>query len=302
MKKFLAVLLALVMVLSLFAGCSTKSSKKKKSSSSRKDDDDDNKKKETTSETGSTDGTGSTDSTKGNNNKVDKESGKNPTEAPSGSLVPIPTTPVDQPNGGTVRPYPGGNNNGGTTTNSGVAAGTLLDQPEKIFDTDNMDALYIAITMEEDGESMSFRFTYVKTDSTIFVYAVNGPGDAEEAVYETTTSGVTKYAKVGSAFQKDTSTDPDDIQDELDSMYDVVDMFVACQEEFSDIQYRKVGTQNAATGPVYVYDVVYEGEVDGQIWIDQATGMMVKLVGYTGNFTYQATAFDLNAVKMPSYK
>lgn len=65
MKKLLALLLAMVMVLSLLAGCGDKSSSKK----NNKDDDDDDKRGTiTTSATDDTGSTGGTEATGGNNN------------------------------------------------------------------------------------------------------------------------------------------------------------------------------------------------------------------------------------------
>lgn len=292
MKKFLALLLAIVMVLGMLAGCSSKkktsstkksSSKKDKESTSATDDTDG------TDGTGSTDDTGSTNGT-GNTNNEQSNTGNGGTN--NGG------TNNEQPNGGTVRPYPGGT--------SGVAAGTLLEQPEKLFDAESVNSFYISVDAETDGQAMTVQVAViVQGDGKGLIYAVNGPADTEQAVYEVSGSNIVKYAKnlTDSKFKLDNTTSVDDIEWEVEEIGDFLQTFIACQEAYDDIQFRKSNAVTTApTGAVYAYDVVYEGQVDGLILIDQKTGLLVKVEAFSSDFCYTVTNFKTADVQIPSYK
>lgn len=285
MKKFLALLLALVMVLGLFAGCSNQKKKStKKKSSSKKD-------KETSSateDTDSTDGTGSTDST-GSTNGIAIDPDKKPVIAPTQA----------QPSGGTVRPYPG--------TVAGVPVGTLLDEPEKLFDSANVNQIDFTVEMEEDGNAAILHFIIVAdaNGSGGVVYVGKGDPAKDEVVFEMTGNTLTKYTRQNNAtkFTKDTTSGQQLLRSEFGQIADIVQIFNACQDAFHDIQFRKRNAPTRhTTGPVYAYDVIYEGEVDGMALINQETGLLVKIEGYAGNFNYNMIGFKLSDVRLPSYK
>ena len=297
MKKFLALLLAIVMVLGMLAGCGSKkktsstkksSSKKDKESTSATDDTDG------TDGTGSTDDTGSTNST-GNTNNEQTNTGNGGTNNGGTNNG---GTNNDQPNGGTVRPYPGGT--------SGVAAGTLLDQPEKLFDAAAVNSIYISVDAETDGQAMTVQVAVINQgNGKGLIYAVNGPADTEQAVYEVSGSNIVKYAKnlTDSKFKLDNTTSVDDIEWEVEEIGDFLQTFIACQEAYDDIQFRKSNAVTTApTGAVYAYDVVYEGKVDGLILIDQKTGLLVKVEAFSSDFCYTVTNFKTTDVQIPSYK
>lgn len=298
MKKFLALLLAIVMVLGMLAGCSSKKKTSSKKSSSKKD-------KETTAATDDTDGTDSTDST-GSTGSSNNAGGIGSADKKPIASAPAQTQPSGSvnnnetlPNGnGTVRPYPGGT--------SGVAAGTLLEQPEKLFDTEAVKSIYISVDAEEDGEAITVQIAVAsRGNGNGLIYAVNGPADTEQAIYEVSGSNIVKYAKnlTDSKFTRDTTTSVDDIQWEVEEIGDFLQIFMACQEVYSDIQFRKSNAVTTApTGPVYAYDVVYEGQVDGLILIDRATGLLVKVEAFSSDFCYTVTNFSTGPVNIPNYK
>ena len=263
MKKFLAVMLAMVMVLSLLAGCGSKSSKK----SNKKDDDDDEKDKESTSDVSS--------------DSADKKDDKN--------------------NGGNKDDD---NNDGDTNNDSnsdGVDFGILLDKPEKTFDPSTYNEVFVSYTEVLDGKEYTTDIAIVK-DGTTTVYYELSHGDA--SIAEETSEGFVGYYKSEDATEFKLSTQFG--QDfwgackkrvERDLKY-----FTDWQSHFNeDYQLRKTKkTVSYPTGPVDVYDVIWYDEVRGEIYVDQATGLIVYVDDNYGKYT--VTQFQTSNVQLPAYK
>ena len=261
MKKFLAIMLAMVMVLSLLAGCGDKSSKK----NSKKDDDDDDDKKETTSQTDGTKGTEGTAAAGGNN---DSQS-----EKPS-----IEVRPTEE-----------------------VAVGVELDAPEKSFPGR---AYRIKFVMINAGQTM---------DAEVIVKeAANGSGtyymaQGENAIVieATQDNSYFGYAKEGGNTEFEPLSDADQatLQGSLETIKQLASMFTNCTEAFDEARFRKAEpTVTCATGPVFAYDVIIDGEDVGLICVDKATGIVVYIADDTTGGTITVSEFQISSVEFPSYK
>lgn len=224
MKKILALLLAMVMLLGILAGCG---------------------KKQTTN-----------NNTEPIKNAANQQANKDDVE------VDIENLPPDQL--------------------FGVAAGTELTVPEKVFDASTLDMLYISFIRVVDGKQVNTEIAVGKSpDGDELIYVVNGPGEAENVIYETREDGIFKYVK-GSGnnpYKHDEDTTDDAVAVEKETIKSYVSIFTQYLDIFPGIKFRKTLdiSVNCPTGDVYIYDVISNDKVVGQICVDRETGMLVKI-------------------------
>ena len=294
MKKFLALLLAIVMVLGMLAGCSSKkktssskksSSKKNKESTSATDD---------TDGTGSTDDTGSTDSTKGNGNGSTDDTQASNNKKPVGT-VQTPTE-ITTPTEGADIMVPSQAPN--ISIAPGATTATDLDAPEKIYNNNTGD-LQIEFTVNNNGQitPMAIIVDEISDDSGI-VYLKTGDS---EAVVEVTASGLMGYYRTSS--QAKFTKDPTVTEDDLDQIFDMLSIFTEYQYQFSGAKYRKINNITLRpTGPVYAYNVIMDNQSVAQICIDQATGLLVYMKNMKNGSVITVQGFKDTGVQVPTYK
>lgn len=245
MKKLLAFLLIMVMILGMLAGCS--------------------KKKDTT------------------NNDSGNNAANQQTKAEEGTGTPTQPKPEQ---------------------NFGVAIGTLLDAPEKIFAAEATKMLYVSFDEKVDGKTEAVEISVVVAeDGTRLIYAVNGPGKNKEAVYEIAGEGIIKYIKgaANEPFKLDDKTTADEVKNEFTTLADYILVFAQCQDALKGIKYRKAANVTVAcpTGDVYIYDLISEGKVTGQICIDKDTGLLVKIKDAENTEAIAVQEFKTADVQIP---
>lgn len=205
---------------------------------------------------------------------------------------PQPTQPQQQ-----VQPQP--------TQPQEVAAGTVLDAPEVTFDT-SIEDLYIAFTYPGNGQTESMEIILDQlTADTYALYVSNGMLKLNEIVYEVTDSGITKYYKdtFMETFQQDTALTQAALEAEVAGVMELVLTFMLQHPDLQGAQYRKSdAVSTALTGDAYVYDVLDNGTLAGQVCVDKATGLMVKMTDAAGNNTFTVTQLKTTGVQVPAYK
>ena len=185
----------------------------------------------------------------------------------------------------------------------GVAVGTELDAPEKVFAAEEVKDFYISFDRKEEGKVVTTEYSVIKKeDGTKMIYAVNGPGKSKEAIYVLSDT-LTKFIK-GSAkdpFKLDDKTTAEDVKKEFDAIYDHLMVFTQYQDTFTGIKYRKTTDVSVTlfTGDVYIYDVIADGKVAGQVCIDKATGLLVKAKDLTNTQSVVVNAFKTADIEIP---
>lgn len=191
--------------------------------------------------------------------------------------------------------------------NKEVAAGTVLDAPEVVFDT-NTEDLYVYFTYPGDAEdevlSMEITVDQVTTD-TYLIYVTDGLIKNHELVYEVTDVGVTKYYKdiFMSEFALETEASQEDLEKEKNNILSLLSYFIMQHSDYAGCQYRKSDALVVSlTGDVYVYDMLENNECVGQISIDKSTGLVVNIADAQGNAMYTVHKFQISNVEIPAYK
>lgn len=188
-----------------------------------------------------------------------------------------------------------------------VPAGTLLDAPEVAVDTD-IDKLYIRFLTpgeEEDSvQEMEIAVDQV-TEDTYVLYVTNGMLKLDEAIYEVSDSGITKYYKnvFMVEFVQETEADQQTLQAEVDTLLGILSYFMLGSKEFAGVQYRKSDEYAfSLTGDTYVYDVIRDGVVESTIQIHQDTGLLVDVDDPEDNMVITIQEFKTRALDIPDYK
>lgn len=276
LKKWLAVLLALMMLLSLLAGCA-------------KDDDDDDDDDEKSSQTDKNkddkdeDKDSDQDEDKDSDKDEDKDEDKAPTKAP---VIPTPA-PTEAP----------------TVSVDGVAIGTILDKPEKVF-ADDSDELYLNVTVNEAGtkETMGIGIL-ANADDSVVIYFNDGPAKTAEYVIEIaadgTISGYTR-AQGMTAFAADTVNSAEEILNLAEEMLGILEALSLDETITGDIKYKKIAPITAETGPVYSYTMIEDGQENGKVSVDKASGLAVYLEDSVTTIT--VNTLDLKNAQIPAYK
>ena len=264
MKKILALLLALLMLSCLFAGCS------------EKDQDDDDEPKTSA------------------NAKVEEDKDEVEDEDNEQSHEQKDTDDAE----------PEENND---QQNASAASGDILDAPEVTYNSTS-NTMYIYYTYPGDTEngtaSMELAVDQV-TDDMYVLYMSDGLLKLHETLYEVSDAGITKYYKdsLMANFAQETAMSQAELQAEHDSVLSLLGYFMMTSDDYAGFQYRKSDEKVATlTGDVYVYDILNSGEVTGQVWIDQSTGLMVCMKDEQGNNLLSVQNFSLTNSGIPAYK
>ena len=188
-----------------------------------------------------------------------------------------------------------------------MAAGTILDAPEVLFDADAKE-VYVYFTYAGDTAdeiaSMEIAVDQI-TEDAYLIYTTDGLLKNHELVYEVTDAGVTKYYKDAfmDKFEKETEATQQQVEKEKNEILSLLSYFMMQHSDYSGFQYRKSDKKVAElTGEVYVYDVLENNEYVGQICIDKITGLMVSLKDEQGNPIYTVQKFQTSKVEIPQYK
>ncbi len=188
-----------------------------------------------------------------------------------------------------------------------VAAGTILDAPEVTFD-ENAEQLYIYYTYPGDKEeevlSTEIAIDQV-TEDTYVIYMSDGLLKLHEVIYEVTDSGVSKYYKdtFMENFALETELSQAALEQEKTSMLSLLSQFMSPSSYLEGVKYRKSDAPAfALTGEVYVYDLIENDNVAGQIYIDKATGLMVSLKDTNGTSQYSVQSIKTSDLGIPAYK
>lgn len=191
--------------------------------------------------------------------------------------------------------------------NKEVAVGTILDAPEVQFDA-NAEELYVYFACPGNASdkttSMEIAVDQI-TEDTYLIYTTDGLLKNHELVYEVTDAGITKYYKdvFMDAFVQETEATQQQLEKEKNDMLLMLGYFMMQHPDYSGFQYRKSDAKVASlTGEVYVYDVMENNECTGQICIDKATGLMVKLKDEQGASVFSVQDFKISNVEIPAYK
>lgn len=186
----------------------------------------------------------------------------------------------------------------------GVAIGKELDAPEKVFNTEGLNMFYASFDRKVEGKMEATEISMVEAeDGSSLIYVVNGPGDIKEAIYKVTEAGVSKYVK-GSAkdpFKPDDKTTAEDAMTEVTAVVAYILVFTEYKEAFEGVKYRKTADVSVScpTGDVYIYDVILEGKVAGQVCIDKATGLLVKVKDLSSTQALAVKDFKTADVQIP---
>lgn len=188
-----------------------------------------------------------------------------------------------------------------------VTAGTILNAPEVTFD-ENAEQLYIYYTYPGDKEeevlSMEIAIDQVNEDMYV-IYMSDGLLKLHEVIYEVTDTGVTKYYKDAfmENFALETELSQTALEQEKTSMLSLLSQFMSPSSYLEGVQYRKSDAPAfALTGEVYVYDLMENGNVSGQIYVDKATGLMVSLTDTNGTSQFSVQSIKTSDLGIPAYK
>lgn len=219
---------------------------------------------------------------------------QNPTEGkPEETTSSEPTSP-SQPN---TQP----------TTQPQAAVGDILNAPEVRFDT-SIEDLYICFTYpgESNNEVLSMEIAVDQTtEDSYVIYVTDGLLKQDEAIYEVTNAGITKYHKdvFMDNFVQDTTLSQAELKQEETSIMTLLSMFMVAHPDLQGMQYRKTDeTAFAITGEVYTYDLIKSGEVWGKICIDKTTGLLVSLKDTDGTALYTVQDIKTSNLGIPAYK
>lgn len=185
--------------------------------------------------------------------------------------------------------------------------GTVLDAPEKVFD---LEKFYIYFTYpDEEAETGMATMEIALDDSDDFgvLYVTTGPLKLDEIIYEADAEGITaKYYKdvFAEGFTKEESLSAEELQTEVTGILELLDMMgYEFSETYPDTQFKKCESQTAPlTGEAYVYELIEDGESHGTVWVDQETGVFVKLFDENGEELFTVQDISTTELGIPEYK
>lgn len=236
-------------------------------------------------------GCGAKDSTKEDDTKPQKTT-QAQTEAETETKKPAPTEETK---------------NKGEQVHKEVAVGTILNAPEVSFDSSTEELyVYFACPGNASDRTTSMEIAVDQiTEDTYLIYTTDGLLKNHELVYEVTDAGITKYYKdiFMDAFLQETEATQQQLEKEKNDMLLMLSYFMMQHPDYTGFQYRKSDAKVASlTGEVYVYDVMENNECTGQICVDKATGLMVKLKDAQGASLFSVQDFKISNVEIPAYK
>ncbi len=186
-----------------------------------------------------------------------------------------------------------------------VAVGETLSEPEKTFNPESTDELYLRFILTSDGETKEFEYAVDQiTDETYLLYVSNGMLKNNEIVYEVGDTEIKKYEK--SALQEKFSLATlsyDEAENEIDTHMELVAMFINGFKDAEGVEYKKKeGFNMVGTGEAYAYDVYENGEKAAEIMINKDTGLLSKIKMEDGSMTCTLSEYKLSGFTIPEYK
>lgn len=185
------------------------------------------------------------------------------------------------------------------------AVGETLSKPEKTFEPESDDNLYLRFTTITGGETNEFEYAFENTtDDTYLLYVSNGLLKNNEIVYEVGDNEIKKYVK--SALQDKFSLETlsyDELKDEVDKHMKLTAIFMNGLEGANGLEYKKKEDFDApGTGDAYVYDVYENGEKAAEVMVNKDTGLYSKIKMEDGSMTCTLNEYKLNSYTIPEYK
>ncbi len=196
-------------------------------------------------------------------------------------------------------------NQNNTQQNKPAAVGDILDAPEVIYTSEKL-YVYYTYPAETGDQTLSMELAIDQvTEDTYVIYASDGLLKLNEIIYEVTDTSITKYYKDSfmEGFVKNTELPLAALQKEKDGMMDLVFLFILDSAEYDMCKLRKSDASVfTPTGDSYVYDLILDGTVTGQICVDKATGVVVKCTDSQGTSQFSVQQFKTSGFTIPAYK
>ena len=252
MKKWIAALLAMLLVVGLLAGCS-----------SDKDTNDDDDKKSS-----QTDKDSDKDSDKDTDEDTDKDTGEK-------------------------------------EESNGVAIGTILDEPEVVFDDEDMENFYYKAKLEAGGEEMDLEIAIktVSADAYTYYMSMDSDGQYMAVVIEIDEDGNwATYERIDAKDDFVETTDSYTEGDVEDTLYEMMDIITTCVEvdwSEKDAELKKVKSANSK---VYTYEVLIDGEESGTVSVNKKDGMIMEMEDTIDGIKVTVEDYSLTKHNIPSYK
>lgn len=184
----------------------------------------------------------------------------------------------------------------------GVAVGTLLEQPEIIFNGDNISDFFVEVEMTQGGQKMTTTVGLKGLQSTEGVIFIEGKMDSvyNAMIVEVSATGtfnVYRRTSATGAFVLDTTATKEDVEEAKDVMIDILEITTDVNWEEVGDQLRKIESVNAN---VYTYEILVDGQVDGTISVNKDNGMVMLIEG--DGLKMAVTRYSLTNHNIPSYK
>ena len=184
--------------------------------------------------------------------------------------------------------------------------GSVLDEPEVLFE---LEEFYIyASFADEDSENGISTMEIALNDKDVpgILYVTDGLLKTNEIVYELDEDGsVTKYTKdsFSENFTKDNAS-ASTLETEKNDMLEILGLFgLFFADTTTGEEYVKCeNAKSTFTGDVYVYELRSEGKSLGTIWVDQATGIFVKMLDENGEMIFEVQKIETKNIDIPVYK
>ncbi len=104
-------------------------------------------------------------------------------------------------------------------------------------------------------------------------------------------------------FTKEMTLSQDDLQKEVNSNHELFSLLTIYETFGESVKFRKSdAVVPFKSGDVYVYDLIEAGETTGQIAIDKKTGIMVSFKDDKGNSIFSVQDIKTSDFKIPEYK
>lgn len=184
-------------------------------------------------------------------------------------------------------------------TQNDFTAGKEFDVPENIYNGDTLNASF---KLTEDGATTNMEIGLdVTSDDMMIIYIKN---DDVELVLETD-----EYSAVSAAYSKAAGSTEFVAVDDVSSVEEMAfygliygSLFgPAFSEAIEGSSFVTKEIADGCNGAATVYTIMFDGEEDGELWVDNATGMVVKYVSTSDGVELEAISVS-KAALIPSYK
>lgn len=217
-----------------------------------------------------------------------------PTAAPTTAPTTTPYDPED--NGPTSPPLP--------EPHPEAAIGAVLDIPDaagypewltqyeqyRLEVTDYMGFEYV----------YAYRYSFATNETEHYEW--DGYQE-EETVWYAHGDQINQYVSDGgSPFVHNTNWDANDYAEDIAYFDNNVNIFLSFTAPVEGVHYVKLKDVDAPTGPACAYEIYENNELTGYLWIDKATGIMVRKMDTQINNLLQVTALSMEKADIPTYK